>query len=388
VITAVGDFALIDRVGELVLAGPRGIVASLETERWAYGHEVAYGDVVAHASLADPPRFAVIKRALDVRNGGIIDARNLELLDPTTGETQGLVDGVYCRDLLGFDPTGARLLVSTRSSLAVVDGDGLAREIPDRGVFDGPFAGVVFSRDGKRALLRESTASFGARMVLLDLDAAIVKWDVDVDARGFVVDSDFTRALVLEADEADGNRITLVSLWDLAEGRRIANAYEHLDEGTQLRNLWSNRDLTKLAVMDWNGRTRTLTATKRDSHWLLEHEHRLPLETLLDMDRVFAFYAGDNGAIVSHLVDGTVAIAPKATRLCFAGTGAPVVLVGGAAHVLSWRSARDDGGTAPQKSASFDLVEGPTKLVDIAPHPRGVIVVDRDDCAHMIELPR
>jgi hypothetical protein len=177
--------------------------------------------------------------------------------------------------------------------------------------------------------------------------------------------------------EAQHNEIILVSLWDLAAGRVIGNVYDHDDDGTVLRNFWCNHDLTKLAVMDENGRTRTLMATKRDSHWVPEGEHRLPLETLIDLDRDLAFYAGDNGAIVAHLVNGTVAIAPRATRLCFAGTGAPVVLVDGAVHALA---------ASREKSARFDLVEGPTNLVDIAAHPRGVIALDRDDCAHVIEV--
>jgi hypothetical protein len=362
-----------------VLAGPRGVVASLETERWAFGHEVAYGDVVAHAALADPPRFAVIKRVFDMRNGGVIDLRNVELLDPTTGEVQQRVDNLYGRDLLGFDPTGTRLLVSTPSSLAVVDEAGRAHHIP-RSSVDGPVAGVAFSRSGGRVLLRESLASLGARMSLLDLDVCEGVWNADVDARGFVVDSNFARALVLEAE---GGENVLVSLWDLVEGRRIATVYEHDDAGTQLRNLWADRELMKLAVMDEDGRVRTFMATKRESHWVFEREVRLPFETLVDLDRDLAFYAGDNGAILASLAPNTanlVAIAPHATRLCFAGTGVPVVVVDGAMQAFN--------ATSPKKPASFELVEGPTNLVDIAPHPRGVIALDRDDCAHVVEVTR
>src|SRR5205814_1986770 len=121
---------------------------------------------------------------------------------------------------------------------------------------------LVFARAGRTALGFSAIAGSNAepRLVAVDLDAAnAVAWSAPCSVDAAVLVDGGTRAVVVELDASGARNVTL---WDVERGAR-GGVIAHLDERRRnwpdVRALSADEALTRIAILDGDGRLTKLT---------------------------------------------------------------------------------------------------------------------------------
>jgi hypothetical protein len=220
------------------------------------------------------------------------------------------------------------------------------------------------------------------RIQLIDVDDATgdatTTWARDVDAGAMCVDADCSHA-ALVVDSGDGP--LELERWDLERGERTDLLFA-LDHGasTLLRGIAATPDLARVVGVARSGNLYVDDSLDtRAQRAVIHARDGLGRDVLVHGPSMRSLAASEAGALLRDLLADArdvrgriIATVAGASRLCFAGTGTATALIGGAVHTIDGEGAH--------------LVEGPAALIDIAPHPRGVLVVDDDDRALTIEL--
>jgi hypothetical protein len=362
-IDVVGDGAVVvvngvEEAREFVLAGARGVVS-----RWRnFDPEHSRPNTISFATLADPARFAVLRR----RGRGHAFSE-LDVVDVATGEVQYLIPRfAEIVRLLAWLPSGDALLVEDGDGLALLRDDGRKTRVGD---FEpGRPTAAWFASDGTRALVRFEHEA--ARIDAFDLVDGTRLWSLSSAAHSLVASADLTSFAIahggaVESFDVDNTELRPQLILAAAPDPTLA--------------LWSNAKLDVLAV---RSRRRNLQVLRRagvggpGTPWTSTSEFAFaPVD--VDVERGLALVVTGRGGVELRTLGGVLLSNVRPSfRACLAMRGTERVaaaLVDGALHVLD-------------ASGTVTLVEGPTQLTDIAPHARGVVAVDDQMCAHVIEL--
>jgi hypothetical protein len=328
VIRAVGDSALIVEQAGMRLVNAHGVVAS-----WPMQH--------AHATLADPPRLAI------ARSDGFT-----EVVDVATG----LVARVIGRRMtpLAWSADGTILF-----GLSAEDESSLTLAVDEVGV-------LTFRGQAVDGLVVPRSAPFVAGIAFGQPRGAVV---LRVPVRpGVRVGYDGNRPIAFSADGAriatiesgtQGDRFALAQ-WSATGDDSLTDVPVIHTLSSRIVAAWLRADLDDVAVLDADGRVHRRRRGESEAR-----VQRGPFP------RALGLLLGDvriDAEDASTVVDGG-----RSIDACFTPAGACVGVRDG--RVVAF----DDDGEAR-------TVEGPTNLVSITPHPRGVLGVDREDRAHVIDI--
>jgi hypothetical protein len=390
-LVAVGEAALWLREHDVVLHGARGPIGAWErplfTDADVGTRFARRGSSVAF--MAQPARLAITlvdgvsgKQKLAVNQPWAqVEVQRCEivLLDPATGEVHASVVATTNTRALGFSEDGEHLFVADDDSLSVLDARlrPIARVTGVRNV-----SAVHLAKDARRAI------------AVGTVEGMTVAYAVDVDAGHAAPVSALTHALISARgdrivtaetgyDDEDGTDHYFTRLvWRDAAGRELAATRAPPQAGP----LWGDEHLNVVTAQAYRHSFHTYDFATRDSAgepqhhgFVAPHDAEGPLVVVdadVDADRMLLC---DEAAALVRLASfrtsasRILATVAGATSSCLTGaTSSAVAVVGGVAQVLD-----EDG---------VHGVEGPTSIVCVGPHPRGVVAVDADGRAHVIAL--
>jgi hypothetical protein len=318
------------------------------------------------ASLADPPRLA-----LRLAGGSVV------IVDPTTGDIARAVDeelGIAWFSaqnglLFGFDANGL-VRVEAREKRAR-----RRRPLNLDPPAAPPIVDVCVSPSGKLLLGR---VAFVPGNVVACIDATEDRpvWSRDISAGAPIVLGVAHGHALIAAMNVDGVTIEMRALDDgspRGTPLRLARVGEDADSFRAIFAHAFAGHTTRLAVQVALLRAGGQLSRHRfdGDAWRTTFDHRIGQRISNEATRpgplLFARLDTPHGCVIRD--------ATRATTSCFTPRGTAVALVDGIAHSL------DDG-----EHDALHVVDGPTDLVAIAPHPRGVIAIDREDRAYVIAI--
>jgi hypothetical protein len=325
VIRAVGDSALVWRKGGLRLLGPRGCIA-----RW----DGTQRGVV----LADPPRLAVQPKSLT----------SIEIVDVGTGERQRAVYGEQISALVGFSPNGADLFCVGRRGLVRIDDAGGAYSV----VAGRECSDLAFDPLGEVAV-----AAVGGLLCVV-VQQGRVRWQTAAFDRVLGISGDGSLVATI-GDDCRQLIVRRMASGDLVVQRTVRSA------PIGLVAAYSDSGFTRISLLTVDGH---ITRLEHDGD-RLQLAGDVDAGFIADTAKTAAKRAPRRGRIRSS---AGMVLFDDDDNATFAGTGVAVVLREGRVLAFVGDEARP--------------VEGPTNLVSITPHPRGVLAVDDEERAHVLAI--
>jgi hypothetical protein len=338
IVRALADVAFLERDREVLLCAARGVLA-----HWPRRPLLALNH--------DPPRLAVAS------DGAI------EIVDVATGDVERRIDGVVAP--LAFAKQGAPLVAMARGQrVVVIEDDGRAEPID--GVPDEVSRAHVVAA-GTRAIA----------FIRRGFPQASVVWGIDLVERRTTWRREIESAMMHDVciDDA-GARVALavgdrVLLIETSDGDIAATVSVHSDEPVRPQRLFANRELTMLAAVcsDGSADIYDVADFARPSFVAKSPAHGNGDQ--FDLERALSISVGATDVRLYTLDGALVCKAEHAKRPCFAGATAAAIVEGCVVALTRH-------GVVP--------IEGPTNIVALATHPRGVLAVDSDDRAHVIAI--
>lgn len=394
-IVAVGDAALCERERDVVLHGASGVIGTWQRPLFT---DVDIGTrftkrISSVAWLARPARLAItlvdgvsgrVKLAVNERFAQLdVSACEIVLLDAETGAVHASVHVAQDTRALAFSEDGERLYAGDDDSLSVFDS---RLELLTRVTGLKKPAAVLRTKDPRRVLVTSAADQLWTKMsYAVDVDAGVATRVHSMDHALISASGDrIVTAETAYEEEEDGsdNFFTWLVLRDAAGQKLVATR-----AAPQAGPMWGDDELNVVTVQAYRHSFHTYDFAALDANGEPHHHAFLvPSESVMDDFVVIAADVAADRMLVVKAPGALLQLASfrtSASKIFASVTGATSSCLTGAkssavAVVVGVMKLLDESGVHD--------IEGSTSIVAVGTHPRGVIAVDVDGRAQVIEL--